>query len=41
VARRDGPFTGREVLVAETARTPFGKSHPERLGTATLLERVG
>jgi len=24
------PFTGREVLIAEAARTPFGKSHPER-----------
>jgi acetyl-CoA acyltransferase len=23
-------FTGREVLVAEAVRTPFGKSHPER-----------
>jgi acetyl-CoA acyltransferase len=30
VGRRDGPFTGREVLVAEAARTPFGRSHPER-----------
>jgi acetyl-CoA acyltransferase len=28
MARR--PFTGREVLIAEAARTPFGKSHPER-----------
>jgi acetyl-CoA acyltransferase len=25
-----GPFTGREVLIAGAARTPFGKSHPER-----------
>jgi acetyl-CoA acyltransferase len=24
------PLTGREVLIAEAARTPFGKSHPER-----------
>ncbi|HEY2195134.1 MAG TPA: thiolase family protein [Actinomycetospora sp.] len=30
MARRDGPFSGREVLVAEAARTPFGKSHPEK-----------
>jgi acetyl-CoA acyltransferase len=30
VARDGGPFTGREVLVAEAARTPFGKSHPEK-----------
>jgi acetyl-CoA acyltransferase len=26
----DNPFTGREVLVAEAVRTPFGKSHSER-----------
>jgi acetyl-CoA acetyltransferase family protein len=25
-----GPFTGREVFIAEAARTPFGKSHPEK-----------
>lgn len=25
-----GPMTGREVLVVEAARTPFGRSHPER-----------
>jgi acetyl-CoA acyltransferase len=30
MARRDSPFTGREVLIAEAARTPFGRSHPER-----------
>ncbi|WP_433781472.1 thiolase family protein [Actinomycetospora sp. CA-101289] len=24
------PLTGREVLIAEAARTPFGRSHPER-----------
>jgi acetyl-CoA acyltransferase len=30
VARTAGPFTGREVLVAEAARTPFGRSHPEK-----------
>jgi acetyl-CoA acetyltransferase family protein len=30
MARRDSPFTGREVVIAEVARTPFGRSHPER-----------
>jgi acetyl-CoA acyltransferase len=30
MARGESPFTGREVLVAEAARTPFGKSHPEK-----------
>ena len=30
MARRDSPFTGREVVIAEVARTPFGKSHPAR-----------
>jgi acetyl-CoA acyltransferase len=30
MARLDSPFTGREVLIAEAARTPFGRSHPER-----------
>jgi acetyl-CoA acyltransferase len=25
-----GPFSGREVFIAEAARTPFGKSHPEK-----------
>jgi acetyl-CoA acyltransferase len=30
MARRDSPFTGREVVIAEAARTPFGRSHPER-----------
>jgi acetyl-CoA acyltransferase len=30
MTRRDSPFTGREVVIAEAARTPFGKSHPER-----------
>jgi hypothetical protein len=25
-----GPFTGREVFIAEAARTPFGRSHPEK-----------
>lgn len=24
------PFTGRDVFIAEAARTPFGKSHPEK-----------
>jgi acetyl-CoA acyltransferase len=30
MARHDSPFTGREVVIAEAARTPFGRSHPER-----------
>ena len=30
MARLDSPFTGREVVIAEAARTPFGRSHPER-----------
>jgi acetyl-CoA acyltransferase len=30
MARRESPFTGREVLIAEAARTPFGRSHPEK-----------
>ena len=30
MARRNSPFTGREVVIAEAARTPFGRSHPER-----------
>jgi acetyl-CoA acyltransferase len=30
MTRRDSPFTGREVVIAEAARTPFGRSHPER-----------
>jgi acetyl-CoA acyltransferase len=30
MARRDSPFTGREVVIAEAARTPFGRSHAER-----------
>jgi acetyl-CoA acetyltransferase family protein len=30
MARRRNPSAGREVLVAEAARTPFGRSHPER-----------
>lgn len=25
-----GPFTGREVFIAEAARTPFGRSHPDK-----------
>jgi acetyl-CoA acetyltransferase family protein len=25
-----GAFTGREVFIAEAARTPFGRSHPEK-----------
>jgi acetyl-CoA acetyltransferase family protein len=25
-----GPFTGRDVFITEAARTPFGRSHPEK-----------
>lgn len=28
--RTPSPFVGREVFVVEAARTPFGRSHPER-----------
>ncbi|TCK26346.1 thiolase family protein [Pseudonocardia endophytica] len=30
MARRSGPFTGRDVFVVAGARTPFGRSHPEK-----------